>query len=184
MIHAMNHSSHEWKDFPLQGRNPDAARFIELWHAILEYMWRRSNQVKKKYDLSPPQLGLLHHLNALGPIHMSELLWRMPGHLSSLTQVVNRMEDNGWVVRKRDVKDRRRVMIEVTPKARKALKKIEPFGIPLAVIKFVNMKPEGRRKAFASVKVLAELFGVDLSGVPEWEPRKAPKTKRSRGGSS
>ena len=170
--------------FPPPGRHPDTARFLELWHAILEHMWRRGNQVKKRYDLSPPQLGLLYHLNALGPIHLSKLLWRMPGHLSSLTQVVNRMEDNGWVVRKRDEKDRRRVMIEVTPKARRILKKVEPFGIPLAVIKFVKMKPEGRRKAFASVKMLAELFGVDFSGVPEWGPGKAPETKRSRGGSS
>jgi DNA-binding MarR family transcriptional regulator len=183
MIHAMNHSSDERKGFPTPGRNPDAGRFLELWHAILEHLWRRHNQVKKSYDLSPPQLGLLYHLNALGPIHLSKLLWRMPGHLSSLTQVVNRMEENGWVVRKRDVKDRRRVIIEVTPKARKVLKKIEPFGIPLAVIKFLNMKPEGRRKAFASVKMLAELFGADLSGVPEWEPGKGPEPKKSRGGS-
>lgn len=183
MLHLMKHSFHEF----LKGRPDlprDAVLFLEIWHAILQYLWRKGNQVKKKHDLSPPQLGLLYHVEALGPIHLSRLLQHMPGHLSSLTQVVDRMEEHGWVVRRRDAKDRRRVLIDLTPKARKTLARIQPFGLPRAMRSFLAMDAKRRRKAFEAVRTVAGLFGVDPDSLPRWTPgRKAPAGKPG-GGSS
>lgn len=142
---------------------PEAVEFLRVHLALLHHLWERHNQVKKKYDLPAPQLGLLYHLYGMGPLPVSRLQMRMPGHLSSVTQMVSRMVEHGWVRRRRDERDRRKVLIEITEKARKALGEIEPFGLPRALMTFLAMPPKQKRKAIESVSLMAEMFGADLN---------------------
>lgn len=149
-----------WLRLP-EALRAEALRFHELHMATLHHLWKRHNEVKKAHGLHPPQLGLLYHLLGMGPMHLSRLRARFPGHLSSITQMLRRMEEHGWVLRRRDASDRRKVTIELSAKARRTLRKIRPFGLPHAMASFVGLPPAERKASIEAMKRIAALFGAD-----------------------
>ena len=64
--------------------------------------------------ISMPQAKTLYLIAAAGEIHMSELVARLGVSLSTVSGLVDRLVDAGWVVRRDDPADRRQVMVAIT----------------------------------------------------------------------
>ncbi|MHC4777138.1 MAG: MarR family transcriptional regulator [Planctomycetota bacterium] len=126
-------------------------------------MGQRYGDVRKAFNLSPHQFALLYHIRVLGSTHLSGLQRFLPGHLSGIGQMVDRLVQGGWLQRKPDTEDRRRLLVSLTEKAQDALKSIEPFGMARAYMEIRGMDRKGRREAVKSLKNLAALMGVDPS---------------------
>jgi DNA-binding MarR family transcriptional regulator len=87
----------------------DAARAVEA----------RAEDVLGEHGLSLAQLGALRHLVlAAEPLTLSQLAERHCCGKSNVTQLVDRLEADGYVARAADPEDRRSVRAAVTPAGR------------------------------------------------------------------
>jgi DNA-binding MarR family transcriptional regulator len=150
-------------------RGPDTTfeDFVKLWRDTAHYIWGRHHSVREDYGLSPSQLVLLWHLQALGPLHLTELKAFIPGYLSAVGQMVDRMVKTGWITRQRSTTDRRKVLVNLTEKAVEALSDIDPFGPARAIRELNRMGKKEKRKALDALRLLSSLMGVDGSGDDE-----------------
>jgi len=72
----------------------------------------RLNQlVGEQVDLQPVDLGVLDLVSRHGPISPSRLVEMLGIHPATLTGVLDRLSDGGWVERRADPEDRRRITV-------------------------------------------------------------------------
>lgn len=83
-----------------------------------------SKEVDVKYHLTAPQLWALWELGKDGPLSLKDLSARIQLHPSTVVGVVDRLESKGFVTRKTDSADRRRVKLSLTSAGRALRKKV------------------------------------------------------------
>ena len=92
-----------------------------------EIFKRAISAIFRNYDLSFPQYNILRVLDASknGQCRISEVsrIMLVPG--ANMTGLAKRLEKNGFIRRKSDSKDERVTLLEITPKGKTTLKKIE-----------------------------------------------------------
>lgn len=102
--------------------------------AIL-YLYTESRRLTKdiagRYGLTGPQLAVIKMLEPVGKLSLSELSDRIRARNSTVTGIIDRMEREGLVLRKRSNEDRRVVNIELTDQGRQLASDIplEPIQI-------------------------------------------------------
>ena len=106
--------------------------------AIIEaivYLYTESRRITKglagRYGLTGPQLAVVKMLEPVSRISLSELSAQIRARNSTVTGIIDRMEREGLVARKRSEADRRVVNIELTDKGRSLAQEIrvEPVQI-------------------------------------------------------
>ncbi len=99
------------------------------------YLYTESRRLTKdqaaKHGLTGPQLSVAKILEDIGDLSLSELSERINAQNSTVTGIVDRMEREGLVERKRSSDDRRVVHIRLTKKGQELARsmKFEPFEI-------------------------------------------------------
>jgi DNA-binding MarR family transcriptional regulator len=92
-----------------------------------EIFKRAISVIFRNYDLSFPQYNILRVLDASknGQSRITEVsrIMLVPG--ANITGLAKRLEKNGFIRRKSDSKDERVTLLEITPKGKTTLKKIE-----------------------------------------------------------
>jgi len=95
---------------------------------ILRVGWleqRRFAQDLAAFGLTPPQFFVLRSIWSRGKNPtMSALAYDTLQHCATITGIVDRLVKMGLVRRQRDVHDRRRMLVELTPVGREALDKV------------------------------------------------------------
>lgn len=151
-----------------QKRPPGRAR--EPLGYLLAIAFRRVKaRVQERLDpyrLTPPQLGLLRWLCENGDdegtgrrvegtdrgVMASEIASRVRVDLPSVTRILYRLERAGLVARHRDARDRRRVLIEPTPRGRRLFRVVRPVAEACQREVLRGLRP-------AEVKELKRLLG-------------------------
>lgn len=85
-----------------------------------------SRALLQRYGLSGPQLIILRELARLGEVSGSELAKAVSLSLATVTGILTRLEIRGLVSRRRSSADKRRVMVQATPEARRILQSAPP----------------------------------------------------------
>ena len=89
----------------------------EAWGLMFELLHlskRRFMAIASEFDLSPPQVMALRHLDPEEPKPMSELAVALRCDNSNVTGIVDRLEDRGLVERRPAEHDRRVKMLRIT----------------------------------------------------------------------
>ena len=135
-------------------------RFTKAWIRLVTALWRYNSQILKKYGISGPQFGLLRQIELFGPSSLTDLSRFHPSHLSGLTQLVDRLVEKGWIVRKRSEKDRRKVVLELTARARRVLSREKPVG-PARVLRAMEDLSSRQASSLAGAmeRVVDEMLG-------------------------
>jgi DNA-binding MarR family transcriptional regulator len=81
---------------------------------LLHLSKRRFMAIASEFDLSPPQVMALRHLDPAEPRPMSELAVSLRCDNSNVTGIVDRLEDRGLVERRPAEHDRRVKMLRIT----------------------------------------------------------------------
>ena len=76
------------------------------------------------HSLNPAQFAVFGTLELAGSCNLKELAEHAAVSAPTMSNIVSRMVDNGWVERKRSLKDRRVVEIYLTPAGNKILTEI------------------------------------------------------------
>lgn len=140
---------------------------LELWQnirTVYRTVLKKLNARLSKQKITFPQYNVLLVLSESGPIPMNELGERMLVAAANVTGLVDRMERNGYVRRRRDEKDRRLYVIEPTLKGTRIFRSISKrfrhyvggLGSTLSQMEFAATL-EGLRKVRAEAEEPAEL---------------------------
>ena len=79
------------------------------------------------YGLTLSQLGVLEILYHLGPANQKDLAAKLLRSGANLTTIIDNLEKRGIVTRRRDIEDRRAIVISLTDEGRQLISKIFPL---------------------------------------------------------
>jgi DNA-binding MarR family transcriptional regulator len=134
-----------------------AREIVALWPAIYLPLHARTEPRARQYRPTPESLGVLTHLAASGPLTVTEAARHMRRAQSVMSDIVTRLERRGLLERMRDERDRRRVLVWLTPGGQATLAReqrvLDESLVGLAVEK---MSPRDRSRLLAGMRALAE----------------------------
>lgn len=99
--------------------------FINLVRAS-DSLLARLSPLFEPHGLTPGQFGVLETLFHLGPLCQHALAEKLLRSGGNVTLVVDNLEKHGWVRRVRQEKDRRMVMIHLTPAGERLIARVFP----------------------------------------------------------
>ncbi len=108
------------------GAATDAAEVVSdlrrLFKAIQEY----SKAILRRTGLSAPQVWALDVLRGAPGLSLNELSERLFAHPSTVSGIIDRLEERGVVLRERDPDDGRGVRLSLTPRGRRLVRRSPP----------------------------------------------------------
>jgi DNA-binding MarR family transcriptional regulator len=96
-----------------------AAEFCELFPAV--YLRFHARRKKRDPRLTPQMLAVLQHLAMSGPLTIGEMAQHFERAQSVVSEIVDGLAHKGLLERMRDARDRRRVLVWLTPVAHEQL---------------------------------------------------------------
>lgn len=110
---------------------------------------------------SSSQRRLLGIIKKCGVVTQHELVGMMGIRPPSLSELVSKLEDKGYIVRKRDETHRRRLSVSITPQGEQALAEMQKEHERILMELFAALDEEERRDVSRLLKKLLD----------SWEPR-------------
>ena len=103
----------------------DYIEYIEKYLRKIDYIVRKKGrEILNDFNMTIPQFTALQILINTGDMTIGELSQKMSLACSTITDLIDRMEKSGLVMRKKDLKDKRIVRIEVLPKGLDILEQV------------------------------------------------------------
>jgi DNA-binding MarR family transcriptional regulator len=94
---------------------------IDNIRRVFQVVHEQSKKAKRKTGITGPQLWAIKIIKELSPVRVSDLARSMYIHPATVVGILDRLELNGFVVRKRSQEDKRVVRVELTGKGKKLL---------------------------------------------------------------
>lgn len=91
---------------------------VRALHRVFQEVDTASRRLLKDFGVSGPQLWALRTIQAARGLTIGELAALMYLHISTVSGILDRLEKNGWVERRRADEDRRVTRLTLTRKGR------------------------------------------------------------------
>ena len=98
-----------------------SAYVLSTLRQIIRAIDIHSRQLSKQYGLTGPQLIVISEIGQYGPMTIGELARRISLSQATVTTILDRLEIKELATRMRDDRDKRRVYVNITDKARTIL---------------------------------------------------------------
>jgi DNA-binding MarR family transcriptional regulator len=106
-------------------------------------------------EVSVHQASILDHLDEVDPLSMTDLAGHMGVTVATMSLAIDRLERKRYVLRERDPKDGRRVLLRVTPagvRLREAKSVLDPVRVAQVL---AQLTPADREAALKGLELLA-----------------------------
>ncbi|MBL4784648.1 MAG: MarR family transcriptional regulator [Cohaesibacteraceae bacterium] len=126
-----------------------ARQFQKLYHSVFLHCFRRLNSESER--LSAQKVAILGHMANVGPLTVHELSQHLDRARSTITEMIDRLENNGLVERIRDERDKRRTLIWLSEDG---LEKLNEAQSPLdsdRVVAMANRLTPDERQIFLTL---------------------------------
>jgi len=136
----------------------DTQRILDSIRRLVRLLRLTDRAAQTELGLSGAQLFVLHELGKSPSLSLSELAEKTATDQSSVSVVVTRLVDSGYVTRDRDKRDGRRLVLNLT-KSGKAITDKSPPAAQEKIIEALDRVPSADRKRFADVfaRIIEEL---------------------------
>ena len=127
-----------------------------LIHDAARLLRKRFEAKGSAYGLSAAQWRLLVRLvkeEGVAQARLAELLEIEP---ISVSRLLDRMEEGGWIERRQDTADRRVRTIHPTPKAREVYAKVKAMAVEVYEESLKGVPPETRRGLISGLNAMVE----------------------------
>ncbi len=104
---------------------PDLDQIVETIIYLVTESRRLSREESSRYGVTPTQLSVLKLLHEIGDLRLGDLSRRIQAQNSTVTGIVDRMEEAGLVMRERDAGDRRAWKIALTARGRQVAERAD-----------------------------------------------------------
>ena len=125
-----------------------------IFKAIQDY----SHEVSKNYGITGPQLWVIKTISLNGKLSLGDLGKGMYLQPSTITGLIDALEQRGYVARVRDQKDRRVVKIQLTRKGQRLAKKAPNPAQGKMIYGLTKLKRRELNLIFNSVQKLVEVM--------------------------
>jgi len=125
-----------------------------IFKAIQDY----SHEVSKKYGITGPQLWVIKTIFLNGKLSLGDLGKRMYLQPSTITGLIDVLEQKGYLGRVRDREDRRVVKVQLTPKGQRLAKKAPNPAQGKMIYGLTKLKRRELNLIFNSVQKLVEIM--------------------------
>jgi DNA-binding MarR family transcriptional regulator len=142
----------------LSFRLTDTQRILDSIRRLVRLLRLTDRATQSELGLSGAQLFVLHELGKSPSLSLSELAEKTATDQSSVSVVVTRLVESGYVTRDRDKRDARRLVLNLT-KTGKAVTDKSPPAAQEKIIDALERVPSADRKRFADVfaRIIEEL---------------------------
>lgn len=89
-------------------------RVLKSLRRIIRAVDIHSKKLSQEYEITAPQMICLYSLQKNGPLTQSALAQDVDMGMSTVNGVIDRLHTKGWIKRKRDESDRRKVFLELS----------------------------------------------------------------------
>lgn len=137
------------------GREEEQA--LRLWIALARSYQTFARAVGAKiseYGLTMPQFGILEALLHLGPLTLGELAEKLLVTGGNVTYVMDRLEEDGLVLRERCGDDRRVIYAKLTPQGREVIEGAFPGHAEFVLGLVGHLQPSEREEVRRLLKKL------------------------------
>ena len=138
----------------------DVDAVADRLHSAAIHLLRRLRVEGEALGISAPRLSALSVLAFAGPRRVGELAEAEQVEPPTMTRLVDGMERDGYVVREADPDDRRAVIVRVTPKGVRALKKGRAQRVDALAAGLRSLSPEEVATLAAGVDLLGRVLGA------------------------
>jgi MarR family transcriptional regulator, organic hydroperoxide resistance regulator len=142
-------------------RDVEISETVQSLRRIVKTIEDYSQKVSSEFGITGPQLWALKIISEHGTLPLGQLSKKMYLHPSTVTGVVDRLENKGYVARGRDGTDRRIVTVSLTA-AGQELAKTAPHAVQGKMIYGLRkLKRAELHVIYESVRKLAEILEAD-----------------------
>jgi DNA-binding MarR family transcriptional regulator len=131
-------------------------KYLVLYRYVRRYSRKTQCEGFRGRDLST-----LRHLYDLGPTTIGQLSAYMFISNSAMSELVSRLEDAGYVVRRRSTRDSRVVYVDLTPAGRRIAEETPLGGIPLLRERIKALPQDRLHRIIEAFDVLIETMEID-----------------------
>jgi DNA-binding MarR family transcriptional regulator len=141
-------------------------------------------RVARKYGLSHAAGNALAVIEGNGgPIPSGEISVRMHITAGTMTAVLDTLERNGLVERLADPEDRRRILVDITPKAQELLDRMLPEVQQVSAAIMGKFDDAQKTRLLTSLAAVRQALAELPEELPAPKPRRTPhRLRRTRGG--
>jgi len=125
-----------------------------IFKAIQDY----SHEVSKKYGITGPQLWVIKTISLNGKLSLGDLGKEMYLQPSTITGLIDVLEQKGYVARVRDREDRRVVKVQLTPKGQRLAEKAPNPAQGKMIYGLTKLKRRELNLIFDSIQKLVEIM--------------------------
>ena len=137
---------------------------------IIQELSKHSKFIQDNYSITIPQLLCLQEIHEHSPISIGALTKIVFMNNSTVTGIVDRLENRGLIRRNRISKDRRKIHLEVTDQGIEFVKK-SPTPINERFIRRIKNLPEDQiNNILWSLEALVDMLGEDKKKLDANEP--------------
>ena len=146
-----------------EARDAALASSVRAVHRIFKGVDTASRRLLKDFGVTGPQLWALRTIDEARGLTTGELADRLYLHISTVSGILDRLEKNRWVERRRGAEDRRVVRLVVTRKGKAILSRApEP---PRSVV-LRGLRALDDRALAEMSRSLARLLRIMAAGLP------------------
>ncbi|TVR59618.1 MAG: MarR family transcriptional regulator [Gemmatimonadales bacterium] len=124
--------------------DPEVQRALRLWIVLARSYLTFSRAVSgniSEFGLTTAQFGVLEALHHLGPLSLGELAEKLLVTGGNITYVMDRLEDQGLVVRERSDRDRRVILAHLTHEGSTLMDRVFPEHADFIRRRLTHLEP-------------------------------------------
>lgn len=144
---------------------PSVEDIEALLRGVTIIMKKRARDILSKFDVTPPQFEALLTLRECGSLTMGELCQKLYLACSTATDLVDRMERNGVIVRERDQGDRRVIRLKVTSQGYSVMERVVQARFRYLSRVTADMSEEGRTNLMNVLQDLQRRMALEVESL-------------------
>jgi DNA-binding MarR family transcriptional regulator len=137
-----------------------SAYVLSTLRQIIRAIDIHSRQLSKQYGLTGPQLIVISEIGQYGPMTIGELARRISLSQATVTTILDRLELKELATRERDSRDKRRVYVAITEKARTILESHPNFLQDAFVRRFNALEDWEQTLILSSIQRLSAMMNA------------------------
>ncbi|MBN2394827.1 MAG: MarR family transcriptional regulator [Anaerolineae bacterium] len=131
-------------------------KFLSLYRYLRRYSQQMHNQ-----GVRGREFATLRYLHEAGPCSVGQVQEYIYISASATSEMLSRLENAGYVERKRCKKDQRVVYVELTPEGRRLAEETPLGGIPLLRERIKTLPPEQLSTVTSAFETLLQIMEIN-----------------------
>ncbi len=143
-----------------ESEQPYSQETMQVFLKLYRYLRCYSGQMHEK-GIRGREFATLRYLHEAGPRTIGQIQDYIYISASATSELISRLEDEGYVARTRGKKDQRVVYVDLTPEGRRLAEETPLGGVPLLRERLKSLAPEQLDLVKSAFETLVRVMGIE-----------------------